>query len=176
MPQIRCPVLGCGKRKDEWGKRNYPLSSPTAFTLQLKAPLDVSVRNRICSKCWDRHKDHTISLDGRTRVVPLSSSSPLDALLSAISPAPPASLPSPPSLSSLPSPPPTPALALPCLQLPYFNRLYFHHLPAATQPSFARQQVACLQRGRGSRMRWQQRRVQHRMKARRQRLSSCAVA
>ena len=30
MPQIRCPVLGCGKRKDEWGGRKdgYPLPSP----------------------------------------------------------------------------------------------------------------------------------------------------
>jgi hypothetical protein len=52
-----------------------------------------------------------MGLDGRTRVVPMTSSSPLDTLLSAISPLPPFSTspPSPHSLSSLSSPPPTPA-------------------------------------------------------------------
>ena len=124
MPQIRCPVLGCGKRKDEWGKRSYPLSSLTAFTLQLNAQLDVAVNNRVCSKCWDRHKDHTVRLDGRTRVAPTASASALDALLSAaISPPPSAAIalpfpPSPPILASLPYPPLTPARVLASSQPP----------------------------------------------------------
>ena len=104
------------------GKRSYPLSSPDTFTLQLNAQVDVSINNRICSKCWDRHRDHAINLDGRTRTVPpTSSSSPLDALLSAaISPLPPSPAPlTSPSVASLSSPPPalarviTPSLAYP---------------------------------------------------------------
>ena len=101
MPQIRCPVLGCGRRKDEWGTKSYPLPSADTFTLQLNALVDVSINNRVCQRCWERHRDHTMGLDGRTRVVPTVSSSPIDALLSAaINPF----LPSPP-----PSNPPTPA-------------------------------------------------------------------
>jgi hypothetical protein len=108
---IRCPVQGCGKRKDEWGKKSYPLPSPDIFTLQLNAQIDVTINNRICQPCWSRDRDHTMRLDGRTRVVPMTSSSPLDALLSAISPPPPFSTsPStPPFLSSQLSSPPTPA-------------------------------------------------------------------
>jgi hypothetical protein len=108
---VRCPVQGCGKRKDEWGKKSYPLPSPDIFTLQLNAQIDVTINNRICQPCWSRDRDHTMRLDGRTRVVPMTSSSPLDALLSAISPPPPFSTsPStPPFLSSQLSSPPAPA-------------------------------------------------------------------
>ena len=144
-PNTQCPVHGCGVWSNRWGEKSYPLPSADILTLQLDTAISPYVNNRICQPCWKRHRDHTMGLDGRTRVVPTVSSSPLDALLSPL-PSAPASLPSPPSLSSLPSPPPNPALALPCLQLPHFNRPYFHHLPAATQPSFARQQVACLQK------------------------------
>ena len=111
MPQIRCPVLGCRRRKDEWGKKSYPLPSADMFTLQLDSTIDVSINNRICQPCWERHKDHRMPLDGRIRVHPVASPSPLDALLSAaISPLPPcpSPLPSPPCVASLPSPP-TPA-------------------------------------------------------------------
>ena len=101
MPRLQCPVQGCKRWDSFWGKRSYPLSSPNAFTLQLNAQIDISINNRICSKCWDRHKDHTLRLDGRTRVAPTVSSSPLDTVLSAaINPL----LPSP-----SPSNPPTPA-------------------------------------------------------------------
>jgi hypothetical protein len=87
-------VKACGRWNSEWGKRSYPLPSPDVFALTLDRDIDVSTNNRICSKCWDRHSDHSVSLNGRTRVVPPSAPSPcpLDALLSAISP-----------LSSLPS-------------------------------------------------------------------------
>ena len=101
MPLLRCPVHGCGTWSSEWGKKSYPLPSLDIFTLQLNALVDVSINNRICQRCWERHRDHSMKLDGRTRVVPNVSSSPLDALLSAaIHPF----LPSPP-----PSNPPTPA-------------------------------------------------------------------
>ena len=101
MPLLRCPVHGCGTWSSEWGKKSYPLPSLDIFTLQLNALVDVSINNRICQRCWERHRDHSMKLDGRTRVVPNVSSSPLDALLSAaIHPF----LPSPP-----PSNPPTSA-------------------------------------------------------------------
>ena len=90
-----------------WGKKSYPLPSADSFTLQLNALTNVSINNRICQRCWERHRDHTISLDGRTRVVPPTSFS-LDALLSAISPLPaPATLFSAASVASPPSAPPT---------------------------------------------------------------------
>ena len=95
-----CPVSGCGERSDRWGKKSYPLPSAGSFTLQLNAQLDVSINNRICQPCWERHRDPTMRLDGRTQVAPTVSSSPLDALLSAaIHPL----LPSPPP-SNLPTP------------------------------------------------------------------------
>jgi hypothetical protein len=111
MPPSQCPVLGCGTLSHRWGKKSYPLPSLDILTLQLNAEIDVTVNNRICQPCWERDRDHTMRLDGRTRVVPMTSSSPLDALLSVISPLPTFSTsPStPPFLSSpLPSPP-TPA-------------------------------------------------------------------
>jgi hypothetical protein len=108
-PNKQCPVHGCGVWSNRWGGKTYPLPSPDVFTLQLDAQVDVSVNNRICQPCWKRHRDHTMGLDGRTRV-PVTSSSPLDALLSAIhSPPSSSSPPSPPSLPSMSSPPPTPA-------------------------------------------------------------------
>ena len=89
MPRrsLYCPVQGCVARSDRWGNKSYPLPSPDIFTLMLDSDIDVSANNRICSQCRDRHSDHSISLNGRTRVVPPTlSPSPLDALLSAISP------------------------------------------------------------------------------------------
>jgi hypothetical protein len=127
MPQIRCPVSGCGKRKDDWGKKNYPLPPPDVFTLLLDTNIDVSINNRICQPCQERHRDHTMDMDGRKVVGSPLSSSPFDVLLSAISSPPtPSSTspPSPPSLFSLPLPPPTPArvitpsLAIEAPQLP----------------------------------------------------------
>ena len=118
MPSTQCPVLGCGRWSHSWGKKDYPLPSSAVFTLVLNSDIDVSANDRICSRCWDRHDNHNISLDGRTHVIPPTPSpSPLDALLSAISPPPSASSPlssssSPPSLLSPSSPfpfPPTPA-------------------------------------------------------------------
>ena len=110
MPPSQCPVLGCGRLSHRWGKRSHPLPTADSFTLQLNAQVDVSSNNRICQPCWKRHSDHTTSLDGRTRVVPPTSSSALDTLLSAvISPLAPSPipLPSPPSVASLASAPPT---------------------------------------------------------------------
>ena len=101
MPLQRCPVHGCGTWSSEWGKRSHPLPSADTFTLQLNTQLDLSIHSRICQRCWKRHADHTICLDGRIRVIPPTSPSALDALLSAaINPL----LPSPP-----PSNPPTAA-------------------------------------------------------------------
>jgi hypothetical protein len=104
-PNKQCPVDGCGVWSSRWGKRSHPLPSAGSFTLLLNAQVNVSINNRICQPCWKRHSDHTISLDGRTRVLPPTSSSSLDALLSAISPIPLS------STASLPAsfPPPTPA-------------------------------------------------------------------
>ena len=64
MPQIRCPVLGCGKRKDEWGGRKggYPLPSSNVFTLLLSTDVDVSINNRICDACSKRHRATVVSL------------------------------------------------------------------------------------------------------------------
>ena len=121
MPRQQCPVLGCGSWRSSCGEKSYPLPSADIFTLQLASTVDTSINNRICQPCWKRHKDHRMPLDGRTRVHPIASPSPLDALLSAaISPLPsaPVSVPSPPSLSSLPSPPLTPARVLASIQPP----------------------------------------------------------
>jgi hypothetical protein len=97
----QCPVNGCSVWSSRWGAKSYPLPSAGSFTLQLNSLVDASINSRICQPCWKRHNDHAMGLDGRTRVVPTVSSSPLDALLSAaIHPF----LPSPP-----PSNPPTPA-------------------------------------------------------------------
>ena len=119
--KLHCPVDGCGERSDRWGNKSYPLPSLDVFTLQLSFAIDLSINNRICQPCWERHRHHTMKLDGRIRVHPIASPSPLDALLSAaISPLPsaPVSVPSPPSLSSLPSPPLTPARVLASIQPP----------------------------------------------------------
>ena len=122
MPPSQCPVLGCGLLSHRWGKKSYPLPPPDAFTLQLNSTIDTTTNNRICQPCWERHKNHTMKLDGRIRVYPIASPSPLDALLSAaISPLPSSSIPlsSPPFVASLPSPPPTPArLITPILARP----------------------------------------------------------
>ena len=105
MPVTQCPVHGCGAWSNRWGTKSHPLPSPDSFTLQLDGQAATTVNNRICQRCWERHTDHTMGLAGRTRVTPTVSSSPLDALLSAISPI------SLSSTASLPasSPPPTPA-------------------------------------------------------------------
>ena len=104
----QCPVDGCGVWSSRWGKRSHPLPPAGSFTLLLNAQVHVSINNRICQPCWKRHSDHTISLDGRTRVVPPTSSSPLDALLSAISPLPPSPIPlSSPPVASLAAAHPT---------------------------------------------------------------------
>lgn len=112
MPRLQCPVLGCGSWRSSCGEKSYPLPSADIFTLQLTSTVDLSMNSRICQPCWKRHKDHRMALDGRVRVHPIASPSPLDALLSAaISPLPPSPNPlhSPYSLASLSSPPPTPA-------------------------------------------------------------------
>ena len=83
MVLTQCPVAGCGVWSIRWGKRSYPLPSVNIFTLQLDSTIDVSINNRICQPCWERHKDHRMPLDGRIRVHPVASPSPLDALLSA---------------------------------------------------------------------------------------------
>ena len=111
-PNLQCPVHGCGVWSNRWGKKSYPLPSADILTLQLDSTIDISINHRICQPCWERHKNHTMKLDGRTRVHPISSPSPLDALLSAaVSPLPPSPppLPSPSFVASLPPPPPTPA-------------------------------------------------------------------
>ena len=108
--KAHCPVVGCGERSDRWGKKSYPLPSADIFTLQLASTVDLSVNNRICQRCWERHRDHTMKLDGRIRVHPIPSPSPLDALLSAVSiplPQRPVPLPSPSFIDSLPSATPT---------------------------------------------------------------------
>ena len=79
----QCPVNGCGVWSSRWGAKSYPLPSSGSFTLQLSSLVDASINSRICQPCWKRHNDHAMGLDGRTRVVPTVSSSPLDALLSA---------------------------------------------------------------------------------------------
>ena len=127
MPRLLlyCPVLGCEERSDRWGKRSYPLPSLSVFTLTLVDGVDVSISNRICQPCWKRHKDPTMGLDGRIRVVPPApSSSPLDALLSAISP----------SLLAATSPPSHPSLSSTSpssLPSPFFSP----PLPPASSPS-----------------------------------------
>ena len=111
-PNTQCPVHGCGVWSNRWGNKSYPLPSPHTFTLQLASTIDVSINNRICQRCWERHRDHTMRLDGRIRVSPIASPSPLDALLyAAIVPLPPSPipLPSPSSVASPPPPLPTPA-------------------------------------------------------------------
>ena len=105
MPLVQCPVLGCGSWSSSWGKKSYPLPSANMFSLQLDSTIDVSINNRICQPCWERHKNHTMKLDGRTRVHPISSPSPLDALLSAAI--------SPPPQTSVPLSPPPPSTSLP---------------------------------------------------------------
>ena len=86
---VRCPVEGCGKRKEEWGKKSYLLPSPDIFTLKLIPDINVVVNDRICQPCWKRHKDPTMGLDGRERKAPPTPlPSPLDALLAALSPLP----------------------------------------------------------------------------------------
>ena len=108
---------GCGAWSHRRGKKSYPLPSPDVFTLQLDERMDVSVHNRICQPCWERSRDRTMPLDGRTRVVPSqasSASSTLDVLASAaVHPHPaltsPSSSSSSSSFSALYSPRPTPA-------------------------------------------------------------------
>ena len=187
-PNSQCPVHGCGVWSNRWGKKSYPLPSADIFTLQLASTIDLSINNRICQPCWERHRHHTMKLDGRMRVVvlvPIASPSPLDALLSAaISPLPSAlvSLPSPLSLSSLPSPSLTPARVLASFQPPTTvlpNCVHLRHLPSAAQPPSTHQRLAgespVRRGGRGSRLKRQQRR-RHRLRSRRERLSSCTVA
>jgi len=67
---IRCPVLGCNKRKDKWGTKGYSLPSLDVFTLQLSPGEEVTEDTLICRRCYDRDRDHSIALDGRIRVVP----------------------------------------------------------------------------------------------------------
>ena len=87
MPYTQCPVQGCGKWSHVLGKKSYTLPSPDTFALQLIPATDVTVNDHICQPCWKRYKNPDMPLDGRTRVVPpIPSPSPLDALLSAISP------------------------------------------------------------------------------------------
>ena len=105
-PNTQCPVHGCGVWSNRWGNKSYPLPSTHSFTLLLASTVDVSINNRICQPCWKRHHDHNMPLDSRTRVHPIASPSPLDALLSAaISPLPQISVPlsSPAPSTSLPS-------------------------------------------------------------------------
>ena len=109
MPQIRCPVLGCGKRKDEWGGRKdgYPLPSLDAFTLLLSPSVTIDTNTRICTNCYNIHRRPNADLRGRTRITPLPPLNPLLGLLAAAtsSPAQPSAAPSSPSFSTPPPPP-----------------------------------------------------------------------
>ena len=109
MPQIRCPVLGCGKRKDEWGGRKdgYPLPSLDAFTLLLSPNVTIDTNTRICTNCYNIHRRPNADLRGRTRITPLPPLNPLLGLLAAAtsSPAQPSAAPSSPSFSTSPPPP-----------------------------------------------------------------------
>jgi hypothetical protein len=68
--EARCPVQGCGRWSHRWKHHGYSLPATSVFTLQLDASIDTRRNNRICGECYKRHFDHTVSLDGRTRVVP----------------------------------------------------------------------------------------------------------
>ena len=109
MPQIRCPVLGCGKSKDEWGGRKdgYPLPALDAFTLLLSPNVTTDTNTRICKKCYNIHWRLNADLRGRTRITPLPPLNPLLGLLAAAtsSPAQPSAAPSSPSFSTSPPPP-----------------------------------------------------------------------
>ena len=138
-PNKKCPVDGCGAWSHRQGKKDYPLPSPDIFTLQLAA-VNTTSHNRICQPCWERHRDHTMGLDGRTRVVPTPSASPLDVLVSAVDPPPSSESASaspspstPPSASSSSSPPPTPAVVI--SSFPTFRLALSTPVPApATAP------------------------------------------
>ena len=109
-PNSQCPVHGCGAWSNRWGEKSYPLPTANIFSLQLSSTVDIIINNRICRPCWKRHKDHKMAPDGRIRVHPIASPSPLDALLSAVSiplAQPPVPPPSPPFTNSLPSATPT---------------------------------------------------------------------
>ena len=125
---VRCPVSGCGKRKDEWGKKSYPLPSADVFTLQLNHQVDVAVNNRICQPCWKRHHDHTMDMAGRTVVVPPDSTSPLNALLFAISP---------PSASTTTHPPSSPSPSSQLCHPPTSARVLITSPPAVPSTVFS---------------------------------------
>ena len=113
MPQIRCPVLGCGKRKDEWGGRKdgYPLPSLDAFTLLLSPNVTTDTNTRICEKCYTIHRRPNADLRGRTRIIPSPLPNPLLGLLAAATSS--TAQPSTPSSSPSSTTPPPPPLPLP---------------------------------------------------------------
>jgi len=71
----QCPVLGCGKWSHRWKHSGHIIPAADVFTLQLDPQLATPSNIMICHACWKRHTDPSMSLDGRTRVVPSLSSS-----------------------------------------------------------------------------------------------------
>ena len=64
MPTYPCSTTGCGgwthRRAGKWHHL------PADFALQLDEAR-LAVHRRICQRCWNRHSNHTLSLDGRIR-------------------------------------------------------------------------------------------------------------
>ena len=64
MPTYPCPTAGCGgwthRRAGKWHHL------PVDFALQLDEAC-LALHRRICQRCWNRHSNHTLSLDGRIR-------------------------------------------------------------------------------------------------------------
>ena len=68
MPNQPCATHGCtswtASAKGKWycPKRD--------FSLQLRDKLPLDLRVRVCMLCWNRHRDHSLALDERLRIVP----------------------------------------------------------------------------------------------------------
>jgi hypothetical protein len=71
----QCPVLGCCTYSNRWKHKAYRLRDVAVFTLQLDSSIDTLRSNKICNACYNRHRDHRMPLDGRTRVVPTAQAS-----------------------------------------------------------------------------------------------------
>jgi hypothetical protein len=132
MRHIRCPVVGCGKRKVAWsGKRGYRL--PSSFAFEVDQQLAVK-STRICLDCYMHHVDHTLPLHGRTRVTSLridllltaAKLNPLSPLSPSLAPVILPRLPLPPSLLSFPPAPHT-TLASAAISLGETSLLFTTH-------------------------------------------------
>jgi hypothetical protein len=81
----RCPVLACNMRKDKWGtSTGYQLGPMTAFTLLLNPTAQISRETLICRRCYDRDRNHSLPLEGRTRVAPYAPCPPLSSVPSSL--------------------------------------------------------------------------------------------